>query len=292
MIAADNLPGGVYFPIGGEVMIGSGTGYESFIERDFIGGFYGNGHTITFMDDVVIEARYAGLFGRVGADARIKNFILSMNCEIGKDNAENTVRTIYAGTLAAYALGGKYDNIVVVLDKNASLFGSVGAGRAFGYLPKDLVSDVATNCWAISYNSKSNYELNESEIAFNNGGEGNNQGGFNSLMVIAAGVVTVNRNGNQYYFTYSDPNADPGSTERPTPYWYDRYRDDSLGDYWHTEDDFHGTGWSTAFKNNGFYPTGEESRSIYNVSFLKSAISSYEDLQKYATNVNEGYNFY
>ena len=292
VIAADNLPGGVYFPIGGEVMIGSGTGYESFIERDFIGGFYGNGHTITFMDDVVIEARYAGLFGRVGADARIKNFILSMNCEIGKDNAENTVRTIYAGTLAAYALGGKYDNVVVVLDKNASLFGSVGAGRAFGYLPKDLVSDVATNCWAISYNSKSNYELNESEIAFNNGGEGNNQGGFNSLMVIAAGVVTVNRNGNQYYFTYSDPNADPGSTERPTPYWYDRYRDDSLGDYWHTEDDFHGTGWSTAFKNNGFYPTGEESRSIYNVSFLKSAISSYEDLQKYATNVNEGYNFY
>ena len=291
-ISADDLPDGVYSPIGGEVKVDSGAGYESFIERDFIGGFYGNGHTISFLDDVVIDARYAGLFGRVGADARIKNFILSMNCVIGKDNAENTVRTIYAGTLAAYALGGKYDNVVVILDKNAVMFGSVGTGRAFGYLPKDLISDVATNCWAISYNSKANYELNESEIAFNNGGEGVNQGGFNSLMVIAAGVVTVNRDGTSYYFTYSDPNADPGSTERVNPYWYDRYVDEALGEYWHTESDYVGAGWNTTFKNIGYYPTGEESRRVYNVSFLNSRISTYEDLQKYARNVNEGYNFY
>ena len=292
VVSADDLPNGVYFPIGGEVKIGSGTGYESFIERDFIGGFYGNGHTITFTEDVVIDARYAGLFGRVGADARIKNFVLNMNCEIGRDNAENTVRTIYAGTLAAYALGGRYDDVIVVLDKNASLFGSVGTGRAFGYLPKDMTGDVAHNCWAISYNSKSNYELNESEIAFNNGGEGNNQGGFNSLMVIAAGVVTVNQSGGQYYFTYSDPNADIGSTVRVNPYWYDRYRDEASGDYWHTSEDYHGTGWSSAFRDDGYHPTGEESRRIYNVSFLKSEIASYADLQKYATNVNEGYNFY
>ena len=291
VISADDLPDGIYSPIGGEVKVDSGAGYESFVERDFIGGFYGNGHTISVLDDVVIDARYAGLFGRVGADARIKDFILSMNCVIGKDNAENTVRTIYAGTLAAYAVGGKYDNIVVVLEKNASLFGSVGTGRAFGYLPKDLLSDVATNCWAISYNSKANYELNESEIAFNNGGEGVNQGGFNSLMVIAAGVVTVNRNGTSYYFTYSDPNAGPGSSA-PNPYWYDRYVDEALGEYWHTETDYSGSGWDSTFKNNGYYPTGLESRRVYNVSFLNSRISTYEDLQKYARNVNEGYNFY
>ena len=298
-ISADLLVNGVYEPIGGEVRVRSGSGFESYIERNFIGGFDGRGHTITLAEDVVIDARYAGLFGRVGAEARISNLIVVAQCAIGKDSEDNTKRTIYAGVLAAYALGGSYSNVALVLDKNATLFGSLGTGRAFGYLPADLASDVAENSWVISYNSKSNYELNESELSYNNGGEGINQGGFNSLMVIAAGILDVdyNTDNGKFAFTYSDPNPDPNSQTQIAPYWTDRYRGDESEDYFHFREDsthsndMHGT-WSASFRNNGYYPDGTERRAIYNVSFLNSRIESFNDLKKYAENVNAGYDFY
>ncbi len=266
-------------PIGGEVVTGAGTSYVNYVERDFIGGFDGKGHTITMPEGLVINARYAGLFGRVGAQARIKNLTVNAKCAIGYDTGENTTRTIYAGVLAAYALGGEYKNNVVILDKKATLYGSVGYGRTFGYLPRN-VGNVATNCWAISYNSRMNYELNADEIRYNSAyvspsnflDDGNNQGGVNNIMVVAAGQVGVIRQPNdatRYHFTYSG-----------TSYWYDlnTFAGDKAA--------------SIGAQNGSFEPDANTKRVGYNVSFLNSEINSIADLKQFAQNVNDGYNFY
>ncbi|MCR4725861.1 MAG: hypothetical protein K5753_01415 [Clostridia bacterium] len=266
-------------PIGGEVITGAGTSYVNYVERDFIGGFDGKGHTITMPEGLVIDARYAGLFGRVGAQARIKNLTVNAKCKIGYDTGENTTRTIYAGVLAAYALGGEYKNNVVILDKKASLYGSVGVGRTFGYLPRNA-GNVATNCWAISYNSKMNYDLNAEELTFNAGfvsasnftDSGSNQGGVNNIMVVAAGQVGVIRQPNdatRYHFTYSG-----------TSYWYDlnSFTNDKAA--------------SIGATGGSYEPNANLKRVGYNVSFLNSEINSLADLKQYAENINEGYNFY
>ena len=267
-------------PIGGVVVVSSAGGgdYTNYVERDFIGGFDGQGHTIRFKQGVTIKARYAGLFGRVGAEARIRNLVVESDCEIGYDTGVNSTRTLYAGVLAGYALGGKYENVAVVMNKRTSLYGSVGTGRGFGYLPR-TVGNVATNCWAISYNSKENYELNAAEMLYNAAfnaeafassgttpNVGSNQGGFNNLMVVAAGEVRLNvPTASTYYFSYDKS-------------------------YWYSLNDFDG---AFVTKEAGeFRPDASASRQGYNVSFLKSTIDNLYELYRYAQNINAGYNFY
>lgn len=273
------LPTSGFDPIGGEVITSSTTGVTNYIERDFIGGFNGKGHTITMPEGLSITARYAGLFGRVGASARISDLTIDANARIGYDTGENTTRTIYAGILAAYALGGSYQNIVINMGKRAVLYGSVGIGRTFGYLPR-AVGDVAENCWVISYNSKENYELNASEILYNQSflstgvtpDVGSNQGGVNNLMVVAAGSVSMVRQENnvkKYHFTYTG-----------TSYWYDLNA-------------FSGDKKEEIGASGGYYePASSAKRIGYNVSFLNSEIASLADLKTYAESINEGYNFY
>ncbi len=314
---------GVYQPIGGAYYPESGSGsYSNYVERDFIGGFIGNGHTITIPENVKITARYAGLFGRLGESARISDLTVEANCKIGYDSGNSTTRTIYAGVLAAYATGGQYENVVVVMNKRASLYAAVSTGRAFGYLAKEA-GNAAVNCWVISYNSKDNYELNANEMAFDAAyrsafavwaiahkseieeyeaeiGEstdeqliyeklaskyasaftlddpdslaGANQGGFNTLMVVAAGTVDATRNEQdvtKYIFSYTG-----------TAYWYPL-------------NGFSGDLSSVIGAGNGQYdPQKTATRTGYNVSFLNSEISSLDDLKLYAESVNNGYNFY
>ena len=276
----DDLVPFTFNPIGGVVVVSStgGGDYTNYVERDFIGGFDGQGHTIRFKHGVTIKSRYAGLFGRVGEYARIRNLVVESDCAIGYDTGVNSTRTLYAGVLAGYALGGKYDNVVVVMNKRTSLYGSVGTGRGFGYLPRS-VGNVATNCWAVSYNSRENYELNAAELLYNasfNAAEfaahgttpnvGNNQGGFNNLMVVAAGEVRLNvPTASTYYFSYDKS-------------------------YWYALNDFDG---AFVTKEAGeFRPDADASRQGYNVSFLKSTIDNLYELYQYAQNINAGYNFY
>ncbi len=266
-------------PIGGEVVTGSGTSFLNYVERDFIGGFDGKGHTITMPEGLVIGARYAGLFGRVGESARIKNLTIHCKSRLGVDTGVNTTRTIYAGVLAAYALGGSYQNNVIILDKLSSLYGSVGTGRTFGYLPRSA-GNVASNCWVVSYNSKANYELNAEEIKFNRSfvsassyaDEGANQGGVNNIMVVAAGQVGVIRQQNDassFHFTY-------GGTS-----------------YWYPLNEFSGDRAAAIGATGGQYsPDKTLTREGFNVSFLNSEISTLQGLKEYAKNVNDGYDFY
>ena len=231
--------------------------------------------------DLAINARYAGLFGRIGETARIRNLIVKAECAVGyEDTKDHTKSTIYAGILAAYAKGGNYENVVVVMEKTASLCGSVSTGRVFGFLETD--DDVAESCWVICYNSKENYELNESEILFNDPEEkgGANQGGFNTMMVVGAGTLSVTWKGA------------PEEDKSPIFFSFDK----NAGVHWYKLNEFDeeckAADICGTIGDGTFTPDVDALRYGYNVSFLKSEIASLADLKTYADNINKGYDFY
>ena len=273
-----------FIPIGGEFTSAASGSYTL---STFIGGFNGNGHKITLPSVMNNESsdglRYAGLFGRVGKEARIYDLLIVApeNAAIGYDTGDNTTRTLYAGVLAGYydmvsggvsAKKGYFKNVFIVLEKGATLYGATSVGRTFGYIPREA-GTVTENCWVVSYNSKVNYEMNEEEINYWNSPDksvGTNQGGVHNIMVIAAGKVTVGRANNAFYLVTDND-----------PHWYPL---NSISDEI-AEDDL------TGFSENNYIPTGEETYG-YNVSYLKEEIKTFNDLKKYAENINKGYDFY
>ena len=285
-LTADILVEEDFIPIGGEFKVSSGASVDSYALAEFIGALEGAGHTITLpakMNAASEEARksglrYAGLFGRLGEKARIKNLCIEADGEIGYDTGDNTSRTVYAGVLAGYASGGTYQNIFIHLGRNAALYGATSAGRVFGYLPKG--KNVLTNGWVISYNSRANYEMNAAELAYNANPslETGNQGGANNIMVIAAGDVEVTPvQNNQERFDHFELII---TTESSVRKWY------ALNDY-ETEQE-----GLAVQEDYSCTPPSAAQRTGYNLSFLDPNIETIEQLEEYAKNINAGYDFY
>lgn len=269
---------GTYTPIGGVVTAADGSYYEC----EFIGGFDGKGYTVTFTEESLIDARFAGLFGKVGEYARIKSLTVVAEGRIGVDTGDNTTRSLYAGVLAGYAAGGTYKDVLVVLGRKASLYGATSIGRTFGYLPREA-KNVAENCWAISYNSKENRNLNANEMDYNTAFDpasaapesGINQGGVNNVLVEAAGVVTGDLSNEGFVFSYSSA--------------YELEQGESLVVYRYRMED------SVLVSEEGetsFVASKLATRKGFIVSFLNKNISTLKDLNRFAMAVNDGYDLY
>ena len=287
-LTADIVLGTDFIPIGGEFASDSSVS-DSHILCTFIGGFNGNGHKITLPAAMNVGSsdalRYAGLFGRVGKEARIYDLLIVApeNTAIGLDTGDNTTRTLYAGALAGYydmvsggvsTKKGYFKNIFIILERGTTLYGATSVGRTFGHIPLEA-GTVTENCWVISYNSKVNYEMNAAEMTYWNSLEkdvGTNQGGVHNVMVIAAGKVNVGRTeGNDAHFYLS---VNDGAS------WYTL---NSITD----EQIFP----SSVYSDNAYNPTGSEEFG-FNVSYLKENITSLAELKNYADNINKGYDFY
>lgn len=277
-----------YIPIGGEVSIASSVlGEYRLIE--FVGKYNGNGHKIIIPDGVCIDKAYSGIFGILGKGATITNLYIELSGTIG--GAE----TKYAGTLAAVDNGAKLKNIIIELKKTSSIDANMSASRvavnqavqtdAHGNVINWNEIDFAQNVWVLCYNNRFNNESNSNEQSFYDYAvssgtfkqNGVYNGGINVITVVGAGELKI-------AFSQQNDIINGVNVQRVGGYAWKEW-------YSYVEDN------KQAFNEVGSEisdVTFDDSRAglILYASFLKSEISTDEDLTALAENTNNGYDFY
>lgn len=289
-VADITLPEGYgYVPIGGEVGLGDSTIGTEYKLVEFIGIYNGNGYKIIVPEGTCIDQSYSGIFGILGSGARISNVYLEVAGSIGGAN------TKYAGALSGMDNGATLKNIIVELKKSASISATLSSSRvavnttivtdAHGIVRNWADVNIAENVWILAYNNRFNNESNNSEQSFYDvavaGGTfeqvGVYNGGINVITIVGAGELKLT-------FTYSGETINgvniAKNSENRVKEWYsfvngtkENFTDISL------------TNGDTTLAS------GYNSLILY-ASFLKSDISSSDDLIALARDTNNGYDFY
>lgn len=289
-VADITLPeGNGYIPIGGEVDLGNSTIGTEYKLVEFIGIYNGNGYKIIIPQGSSIEQSYSGIFGILGSGARISNLYLEVAGSIGGAD------TKYAGALSGMDNGATLKNIIVELKKSASISATLSSARvavnstivtdAHGVVQNWADVKTAENVWVLAYNNRFNNESNNDEQAFYDvavaGGKfgqvGVYNGGINVITIVGAGELKLT-------FTYSGETITgvniAKNSENRVKEWYsfvngtkENFTDISLTD------------------GDTSLATGYNSLILY-ASFLKSDISSSDDLIALARDTNNGYDFY
>ena len=293
-----------YIPIGGQVAQNSeNLSTELYTIIEFMGTYNGNGNTIVIDEDVVINARYAGIFGVLGETAKVRNLKIKVRGTLGVVTDNYVTSTLYAGPLAGENRGATIKNVIVQLETTSKINAIIGAGRFCG---NNLYSEVVENgiltgyegvsdmenCWVVTYNSKFDALANESENAFHKSVsnaiaegtpnavlEGVNNGGVNVVTVIAAGEISVNflkGNAQNKYDVVLKKEwgasalnwTDYASGEKPSEISKEGNTDDVI------------------------FVSNQLKGSIWQASFLKAEINSYQDLVDLASATNDGYDLY
>ncbi len=294
IIISDNT----YVPIGGQVSQDS-TGLSTSLYKivEFIGSYNGNGYSITVNQDVTIDARYAGIFGVLGTEARIRNLEIIVKGTIGKTVSNYTQSTLHAGALAGQNKGATLKNIIVELTTTSVVKAVINAGRfcgstsytesVGGAVSYTGVAD-AVNCWVLTYNSEFDAKLNDAEALFKtslgtaiSGGvhgvalQGSNNGGVNVVTVVAAGKIRIGFLPNSGYAVqlYND-------TAGASVSWQD---------YYGAAIEEAASGNNTA---DNFCPATTNVGRIWYASYLRSDINTLQDLISLAEATNEGYDLY
>lgn len=300
---SDITIGSDYVPIGGQIKISTGSVGSEYKIVEFAGGYNGNGKSITIPSTVTVSARYAGIFGIAGKDARISNLKIVGMGTVGNVEEDNVDYTRYAGFLIGVNYGATLKNIIVEMDKNAEVLARIEAGRFAGatvvtfdaiYEDETIIGweglDIAENCWVLSYNSRFNVLLNNAEQTFNDtiddaiaaallGGDdkltvqGRYNGGINVLTVVAAGEFSCSFGGENViqFINYN--------TANPAKEWY--YYDES------------GVKQAIAIPDMDMYSAEKTLQGeIYYASFLEADIDSLEKLIALAEDTNAGYDLY
>lgn len=295
-----------YVPIGGQIQISSGSVGMEYKMVEFIGGYNGNGYTITVPQNVTISGRYAGIFGITGKDARIRNLKIVASGTVGDISEGNSDYTRYAGFLIGLNNGASLKNIIVEYGINAYSEATIEAGRLAGatnvsfnaiYDGEEIIGweglNLADNCWVLVYNCQFNALKNNAEQLFNDTidaaiadaiasgddhltTQGRYNGGLNMLTVIAAGMLEANfviEADNTIQFYNLTPSDIPG-----IPEWY--YYNEGVRE-------------ELVIPDNDVYNADKELKNqIYYVSFLDSQINSLDELMNLAEDTNEGYDLY
>lgn len=278
-----------YTPIGGQVGLGNSTIGTEYKLVEFIGIYNGNGYKIVVPEGVVIDEAYAGIFGILGSGARISNLYLDVAGSIGGSS------TKYAGALAGVDNGAILKNIIVELKKSSKITATLSSSRvavnatvetdAYGTVQNWDKIRTAENVWVLAYNNRFNNESNSSEQSFYDsvvaGGvfkhNGVYNGGINVITIVGAGELKLT-------FTYSQDEITgvniAKNSENRVKEWYSfvygnkkNFNDISL--------------------SNGDTSLDKSYNSlILYASFLKSDISSSDDLIALARDTNNGYDFY
>lgn len=278
-----------YTPIGGRIsQEGSGTMTDVYKYIEFIGIYNGNGKKIIIPEGVALNAPYAGIFGILGKQATVKNLYIEVSGSIGEVSGNSATSTIYAGSLAGEDKGANLENIIVVLNKSASLSATMNTGRVAynSLLQYNVHGDIenldqikyAKNVWVLAYNNKYNYNKNNEEQLFYDGSgvsrEGSFNGGINVITIIAAGELTAEFSSDNFDIRVANLDYSVNHAKE----WYSiengiRVPLDGIS--------------NDSFTTN----VGEHSKILY-ASFLESSISNINSLKKLAEDTNNGYDLY
>ncbi|NCA67269.1 MAG: hypothetical protein EOM87_04305, partial [Clostridia bacterium] len=296
-----------YVPVGGQIQIGSGSVGTEYKMVEFIGAYNGNGYKITIPSNVTIAARYAGIFGITGKQARISNLKIVALGTVGRIDEGYIDYTRYAGFLIGLNNGASLKNIIVEVDKNAKSQARIEAGRLAGatnvsfnaiYDGDNIVGweglNIAENCWVMVYNRQFNAVRNDAEQLFNNtideaisnaiasGAnkltvQGKYNGGINVLTIIAAGEFEssfIGENVIQFLNTGAT-----GSNPNPAKEWY----------YFDSD----GNKQDLSLANMNMYNADKNLKNkLYYASFLDADIDTLEKLMELAEDTNAGYDLY
>lgn len=277
-----------YMPIGGEVSLTSSTlGEYKLIE--FIGKYNGNGYKIIIPENAKIDKAYSGIFGILGKGASVTNLYIELSGTIG--GAE----TKYSGALSAVDNGAELKNIIVEIKKTASIVATLSTSRvavnqsittdAYGNVTNWSEIDYARNVWVLSYNNRFNNESNNNEQAFYDAVDSSGtfkqsgvyNGGINVITVVGAGELKI-------VFSTQNDTINGVNVQRTGGHawkeWYS-YVDGSKQAFNEVGNDI----------SDITFDTSRAGLILY-ASFLKSEISTDEDLMTLAENTNSGYDFY
>lgn len=278
-----------YTPIGGRVnQESSGTMTDVYKYIEFIGIYNGNGKKIIIPEEVTIDSTYAGIFGILGKNATVKNLYIEVSGSIGVNNGDSATSTIYAGSLAGEDRGATLENIIVVLNKSATLSATMDTGRvaynsSLQYDVHGAIENLdeikyAKNVWVLAYNNKYNYNKNNEEQRFYDGNgtirEGSFNGGINVITVIAAGELTAEFADVDYNIRISNLDYNVNAAKE-----------------WYTIENGIKVGFNGITKDSFTTDVGENCNIIY-ASFLESEIGTIDSLKKLAEDTNNGYDLY
>ncbi len=278
-----------YTPIGGRVnQEGFGTMTDVYKYVEFIGIYNGNGKKIIIPEDVTIDSTYAGIFGILGNKATIKNLYIEVSGSIGVNNGDSAASTIYAGSLAGEDRGATLENIIVVINKSATLNATMDTGRvaynsSLQYDVHGAIENIdqikyAKNVWVLAYNNKYNFNKNNDEQDFYDGTgafrEGSFNGGINVITIIAAGELTCEFADSNYNIRIS--NLDYNVNEARE--WYSIIKGKKVD--------------CSEIKNDTFTTDVSDNCRIIYASFLESEIGTVDSLKKLAEDTNKGYDLY
>lgn len=277
-----------YMPIGGEVILDSSAlGEYKLIE--FIGKYNGNGHKIIIPEGACIDKAYSGIFGILGKGASVSNLYIELLGTVG--GAE----TKYSGTLSAIDNGAKLKNIIVELGKSSSINGTLSTSRvavnqavktdAYGNVINWNEIEFAQNVWVLCYNNRFNNEGNNKEQAFYDSAVSSGEfkqngvynGGINVITVVGAGELKIS-------FSKQNDTINGVNIQRVGGHiwkeWYS-FVDGNKEAFTEISEDV----------SDITFDISRTGLILYS-SFLKSEISTDEDLKALAEDTNSGYDFY